>query len=474
MKRHLTLALAGPIVLLVLCGCKRDSNHDASHAETGHRDEPSHGATTAPTNRIDVPPAVRQNLGITFAKVERRRVASTLRVPGRFELLPSARREYRTGLAGRVELRVKQFNKVDAGAVLYRVDSPEWHRLRLTLQDAQSAVERAAAGVAVAEKARAEAEQTATALQARVSSLAGMDVKKADLDADLAVRRAALPRLEAELKAKQVELAEARRQLPIQMAAAASAVGTTPEHLAEEVGGGEARTARWRALDAFEVRARDAGVVESVPVTNGAWVEAGGLVMTAIDPAAVRFAATGLQSDLARLREGLAARIVAPSPAAGGGPDAPAAVIPGKLSVGLSHNADQRSSDLYVTPEPATAAAHWARPGVSTFAEVVTEGSDDPELAIPVASVIRDGLAQVFFRRDPKDADKVIRVEADLGLADGKWVVVNSGVAAGDEVVLDGVYELNLTGGGKPAGGGHFHADGTWHPDGTPEPGSRK
>jgi hypothetical protein len=44
----------------------------------------------------------------------------------------------------------------------------------------------------------------------------------------------------------------------------------------------------------------------------------------------------------------------------------------------------------------------------------------------------------------------------------------------GDEVVLDGVFELNLTGAGKPQGRGHFHADGTWHADGTPEPGSRK
>jgi hypothetical protein len=41
--------------------------------------------------------------------------------------------------------------------------------------------------------------------------------------------------------------------------------------------------------------------------------------------------------------------------------------------------------------------------------------------------------------------------------------VVNSGVKEGDEVVLEGVYELKLAGGGKATGGGHFHADGTWH-----------
>jgi hypothetical protein len=54
-------------------------------------------------------------------------------------------------------------------------------------------------------------------------------------------------------------------------------------------------------------------------------------------------------------------------------------------------------------------------------------------------------------------------MEADLGVSDGKWVVVKSGVKEGDEVVLDGVYELKLAGGGKPMGGGHFHADGAFH-----------
>jgi hypothetical protein len=56
-------------------------------------------------------------------------------------------------------------------------------------------------------------------------------------------------------------------------------------------------------------------------------------------------------------------------------------------------------------------------------------------------------------------------MEADLGIGDGKWVVVKSGVKEGDEVVLDGVYELKLASGGQggPDAGGHFHADGTFH-----------
>ena len=132
----------------------------------------------------------------------------------------------------------------------------------------------------------------------------------------------------------------------------------------------------------------------------------------------------------------------------------------GKLKVGITGDPDHRTIELLLTPENSAA---WAKPGVSAMLEVVVDGSASEELAIPASAVVRDELTHIYFRRDPRDSDKVIRMEADLGVNDGKWVVVNSGVKEGDEVVLDGVYELKLTGGGKPAGGGHFHADGSFH-----------
>ena len=52
---------------------------------------------------------------------------------------------------------------------------------------------------------------------------------------------------------------------------------------------------------------------------------------------------------------------------------------------------------------------------------------------------------------------------ADLGLSDGRWVIVESGVMEGDQVVNHGVYELMLAGSSAKQEGGHFHADGTWH-----------
>ena len=54
-------------------------------------------------------------------------------------------------------------------------------------------------------------------------------------------------------------------------------------------------------------------------------------------------------------------------------------------------------------------------------------------------------------------------MEADLGVTDGRFVVLASGVKAGDEIVVDGNYQLMLATSGSTAKGGHFHSDGTFH-----------
>lgn len=450
--------LAVVAAMLALVACDRDP-HDA----TAHdRDETSATgaapASAAPTNRIDIPAAVRDNLGITFAKVERRAVAATLRVPGRFELTPDARREYHASLAGHVELLVRQYEPVQVGQLVARVESPEWHRLRVELGEDQQDVVRAEAELAVAEQTLAEARESVAILEKRIAALDDAGVRRAELDAELATRRSSLPRLEAEILAKRAALESARHHLPLAMAAAASQLGMTAEQLAEPVPGPDGTSApRWKTIDRIELKAAAPGVVETLAVTNGAWVEQAATVLTTIDPAAVRFRAVGLQSDLAKLRDGLPAAVVPPR----GGTNGQATPVSGELKLAPLADPQQRTVDLLMTPRQS---AEWVRPGVSAFLEITTDGSD-AEPAIPVAAVIQDGLEQVFFRRDPKDPDKVIRTAADLGVSDGRWVVVESGIRVGDEVVIDGVYELKLATAGQSggAGKGHFHADGTYH-----------
>ena len=131
---------------------------------------------------------------------------------------------------------------------------------------------------------------------------------------------------------------------------------------------------------------------------------------------------------------------------------------------GIFTQDDNRSFAVYASVDGERS---WVRPGIASYLELVTAGSGRARLAIPKQAIVRDGLTDVFFRRDPKDPDKVIRVEADLGASDGIWVTVKSGVRNGDQVVVEGVYELNIASSlsGKDLSGGHFHADGTFHTD---------
>ena len=213
--------------------------------------------------------------------------------------------------------------------------------------------------------------------------------------------------------------------------------------------------AHWRTIDEVLVRATLAGTVQSSALTNGGWAATGDLVLTIIDPGRMRFRAMAMQSDLGRLRSGLPARIVPPK---GGSIDLQD-TMEATLTLGLSADPQERTIELIAVPDSTAA---WGRAGVSAYLEIVADGGEN-ELAVPLSSVIQDGLSKVFFRRDPKDPDKVIRLEADLGVNDGRWVAVKSGVREGDEVVLEGVYQLMLASSGTAQQGGHFHPDGTFH-----------
>lgn len=465
MKATPVLLLNLSLILLAACSERPEKAHaavDAGHSETeeagqhAEGDGHNHAQGAANPNAIGIPESVRQNLGLTFAKAERRRVASTLRVPGRFEPLPSSRREYNAVLPGRVELLVQQYQPAEAGTPLYRIESMEWLKLRQQLQEELATISKSEAEIAVSQAARAEAEKAVLMIEQRIGALSEAGVRKAELEAELADQRNSLPRLDAEVRAKQAEHQAARQRFPLTLASAASVLGMDAQTLLENVGDEDTPMPRWSTINAVEVRAAQDGVVETLGLTNGAWTEANKLVLATVNPSALRFRAVGLQSDLGRLRNGLSASIIPPR-----GGKLAAAPLPAKLMVGLAGNPESRTIELIATPEKLNG---WARAGVSAFLEIALDDSEDPEVAIPVAAVIQDELTRIFFRRDPKNPDQVIRTEADLGTSDGHWIVVNSGLKNGDEVVVEGVYELKLASSAKGGnvGKGHFHADGTY------------
>jgi hypothetical protein len=170
----------------------------------------------------------------------------------------------------------------------------------------------------VAEQARVEAEKAVEVVQKRIEALAGAEVRRAELETELATRRNSIPRLEAEVKVKQAALDEAKHDFALEIDTAAAVLGLTAKSLSETVEpddadhGSEHQVQRWFTINRVEFPATDGGVVESMPVTNGAWVEANTLVATVVQPNSLRFRAVGLQSDLGRLRDGQTAYVVPP------------------------------------------------------------------------------------------------------------------------------------------------------------------
>lgn len=440
------------VTAAVLSGCSGEAG-DAGGASPAEAE-----ASETPTNRIDIPAVVRSNLGITFAEVERREVGATLRVPGAFELQPLARHEYRMTLPGRVDLRVTQYQRVEPGDVLYRFRSPQWPELLHEIIVGEQTIESARAGIDVAEAKISEARQRLAGLEERLGALADASLRRADLETQATEIRASIPRLEAELRSARTALRNGERTREHALHRAAAASGIPEARLSAEVEHGDQRVPAYQTIDWIEVEATEPGVVESLAVTDGAFVESPAVVVSTVDPSRVRFRAQALQADLPRLNGDLTARVTPPTTPGMSIND----TVPASVTLGLEAHPQQRTVTLLATPNELRP---WMRPGVSAFLEVVTASTNGPALAIPRSAVVKDGITHVFFRRDPNNPDQAIRVEADMGVSDGRWVAINSGLMLGDEVVLEGAYELKLASeqSGTTQQGGHFHADGSYH-----------
>ena len=424
------------------------------------------------SNRVAIPDAVRANLGITFAMTERRKLQDTLRAPGKFEYLPSAKREYRAALSGKVELHVDQFEKVKKGTLLYTIDSPKWREIQQTIASYMSTVQQLEAKMEMFHPLFLAHEQHEYILKVNVEMWAERikkleAIKKAgggslreytSARASYAASRSEL----AEVKEKDADLDASYAETVVKLRAAKSTAEFALESASSmlNIPIPSKSPEWWKNIKQINVTATHSGVVESLAITNGSWINAKETVLTVTQPDKLRFHASGLQSDLGVLRDGLQVNIVPPTPTSAGNAVDLQNIMHGVLQLGLTGNSNDRTIDLYVTPDTL---ASWARPGVTAQLEIITESTSTPELSIPLAAIQYDGLTPILFKRASDNPNEAIRMEADLGLNDGRWVSILSGLTDGDEVVLDGGFQLMLATSGAIQKGGHFHSDGTFH-----------
>lgn len=454
MNTAATYSRAAALILALgaLASCAPSPGTDAAH-DGGGGGTP---AAAALTNRVPIDAARREALGLTFATVAERPIGRAWMLPGTFELAPDAARSYHAMVSGRVELLVDEFDRVEVGDPLYTLDSPDWRGLQHELSEALGGIARADGELAGAEAAREENRTKVESLSARLEALRELDVRRADLEAELATAQVSKVRFETQVRTARNAHLLALEHYEGTLNRASSVVGIDAAELdALETNDDGTAIHHWWTIDRVVVRARDAGVVEHRHVTPGAWLASGDAVLDTLRPQRLRFRARVTANDLPHDLDGLACRVTLDATGSG----AWASVT----RIARAPRADavtrrERVVALELEPEP------WMRAGASGWLELVDD-SAGTVLCVPRACVQRDGLTEVLFRRNPKDADQAIRLEADLGAQDDTWVEVRSGVRAGDQIVLAGAWELALESSlaGVDTSGGHFHADGTFH-----------
>lgn len=493
-------------------GHSHDDGHDHDHS---HDDEPGHshddghdhdhGDEEAGTVAVPIPQQVRQNLGITFVTAEQRSVTETIRVPGRFEALPSASREYHAPVAGRVELLVNQYDKVTTGTPLYRLDSGEWRRMQQELLTIEAEVAASSASLMTAQVAREGGEAARGVTRQRIAA-ADEHIENLEESVRLAEERekqvlrlqdivggrmADVNEARSQLASLRNELSQAREdraeleqtRLQLSTDTTGSSFGTSETLkatlLARRAEYESAKARRdllkasllsimgdsasplsagantlWQPVPEITVKASAEGIVNEVAATSGGYVDANAQIMSVHNPGVLRFRAVALQSDIDRLQDTMPGRLLAP------GGQANRAHIPVNVTLAVEADAEERTFDLVAN---VAADYPWVRKGLSTDLELNVEDSGTSSVAVPDSAIIQDGLEKVVFRRNPANRDEAHRVPVLLGTSDGRWTTITEGVNAGDELVLHGVYELKLATAAAPAKAGHFHADGTFH-----------
>lgn len=426
-----------------------------------------------PTNRLDVPPDVVNNLGITFEAATRGHLGVWREISGELEVPESHRWTLRSPVDARVLTVVPRWQRVTEGDVLATLSSPDLQRAQSAIAIAQRTLERARAEL-VAARARLseselhvkEAEAFEQASRRRLDALVALDQEGNPLTAKelIEARRNATEASRARLDAaiarddlasrvasKLLEAEQATLAVHEQEGALAVITGLSVAELRETVEG----SPRWQSLETLAIRAPADGSVVELMTAQGEVIEAGTPFLEVFDTRELRFRGHLPEGDQGSLAAGNPVRLVFPSRLL---PPVETVLEP---TIPIVDAGTRMLHCEAVVPNAESTLAH----GMSAIARILVERGASEEVLIPIRCVVFDVLEAIVFRRDPEDPTVVIRTPVELGARTADRAEVIAGVLDGDQVVADGVHQLKRTGLGKAPEGGHFHADGTWHGD---------
>jgi membrane fusion protein (multidrug efflux system) len=472
---------------------------------------PDAASEPAITNRVAIPQDVAQNLGLTFAKATLGRLEIRIGVPGFLEIPAHRRFQLRAPAGGFLRLRKNRWDPLLVGELIAELHSSELSDLQTALAQSQreilvaqgevarvlsegeplaalvQSLEQATRSASRSEKLAArllsEARAFEQQVQQRVARLDELstgsgvsaservaarkdvlDASQAVLNAEQSQSQAALSIPELQLRAARsradLENLDRRRRIAEQSRAAADAAHAqilrnlahlTGEAVEDLTAAGPEGPA-YASHEWLSLRAPAAGWLSQLLASDGAWVEAGELLLEVVDNSELWFLGDVPEGDLAHLKMGARVRIEVAS-----GGDPIESILQAPLPV-----ADSATRTVHLRATVANANRRLPA-GMSAIAQVVVERGTHEEVLVPERCVIQDGLEWICFRRDPGDAEQVIRTPVSLGRRSAGFVEVFSGVGAGDELVADGIHQLKEAATAQPNSGGHFHADGSFH-----------
>ena len=220
--------MSARIILVCVLAAACGTHPDGTHSHGAPDDSP---AANAPASRLDVPPAVRENLGITFVTAALRPIGNARQLPGRFHIAPTARWAHHTPRPGTVSYRVRPQQRVEKGQVLAVVRSPALCELQHGLHRAVHAEQKARQASRVARAELEAAKKDLGTWRRRLRALGAAKVRRADLEAERDRLKHRIPVLEAQVAAARADISRERHHYDTQLTALASLLERPREEL---------------------------------------------------------------------------------------------------------------------------------------------------------------------------------------------------------------------------------------------------
>ena len=323
------------------------------------------------------------------------------------------------------EVAVQEGDWVEAGQLLVALDPTDLElavtRARANLTSAQASLRKLLAGPSEAELLRRQ-----NAVQQARLQVERLEVQVAQ-NRRLADQGAVAP---TELAQLEQELALARQQLQLaEQELAELTQGPDPDDVEvakAQVAQAEANLALAEAeLTWAQIRSPLTGTVLSVDVELGQTIQEGKAVATVGRLDRMRVTVPVHEIDVNRVRKGLLARVKADA--------APGRIFEGTVtSVATVGTAQGGIVSFDVTVELENADG-LLRPGMTVDVEIVVEQKQDA-LRLPLEAIFRQNDRDVVLVAQPDGSTRIVPVQ--VGLTDGRYAEIISGLTAEDTVVI--------------------------------------